>query len=339
MVVSVVILMIAFMSVGLFLFNSEIITKNVQGDGYSFEYSASFDKSYSFNYSINKTFVINNTTEDNGVMVQEESIVEENEEERIRTRNRRERDTRDTEDEEEINEEDTNPDEEIIINLNETQNETEPEETENLENESIFSDDFSSYSITSCVPDSESIGPWDVVFSGYGCVDIAQDNSKDWLSVVPMESTESSETHATLVVGPEFSTSSSEMTFEITLKTIEQLRDVDPNPWEVGWVLWHYTDNAHFYYVILKPNGWELGKRDPAYPGGQRFLATGSSPQFSILEEYDIKIVQDETNTIQFFAENELLTTFTDEEDPYNIGKVGMYTEDALVYFTDVMVN
>ena len=40
--------------------------------------------------------------------------------------------------------------------------------------------------------------------------------------------------------------------------------------------MWDYTDNNHFSYLALKTNGWELGKRDPAYPGGQRFLATGS---------------------------------------------------------------
>ncbi len=55
-----------------------------------------------------------------------------------------------------------------------------------------------------------------------------------------------------------------------------------PNAWEVGWILWHYTDDTHFYSFTLQTNGWVLGKEDPSYPGTQRFLATGSSPKATI---------------------------------------------------------
>ena len=66
-----------------------------------------------------------------------------------------------------------------------------------------------------------------------------------------------------------------------TLGTVRQVRNGPANPWEVAWLLWHYTDDQHFYSIVLKPNGWELGKEDPAYPGAQRFLATGApSPRF-----------------------------------------------------------
>src|SRR5438034_1168735 len=67
---------------------------------------------------------------------------------------------------------------------------------------------------------------------------------------------------------------------EIRLRTDRQLRRPDPNPWEVGWILWHYTSDQRFYYIALKPNGWELGKADPGYPGDQRFLATAPHPVF-----------------------------------------------------------
>ncbi len=237
---------------------------------------------------------------------------------------RQRRGHREDDDEREVDTEEDDDDEEI-----ETFDEWEEER-------SIFSDDFSMYSTPSCLSGEDTFGPWEVVFSGFGCVDIQNPDDTTWLSLVPQESIEENETHAALVVGPEFSNT---LTYEIRLKTIEQLRDTSPNPWEVGWVLWHYTDNEHFYYAILKPNGWELGKRDPAYPGGQRFLATGSTPVYPVGDANDVKIIHDDTNTIIFSANGEVLTVFTDEETPYSAGRIGMYTEDALVYFTDVEVN
>jgi len=49
----------------------------------------------------------------------------------------------------------------------------------------------------------------------------------------------------------------------------------------VAWVVFRYIDDDHFYHLALKPSGWELGKTDPSYPGGQRFLTTGTLPQFT----------------------------------------------------------
>lgn len=60
----------------------------------------------------------------------------------------------------------------------------------------------------------------------------------------------------------------------------------EPNPWEVGWLLWCFSpdpthpydpsptsnSNFRFYALTLKPNGWEVSKQDPSYKGGQRFL-------------------------------------------------------------------
>ena len=57
-----------------------------------------------------------------------------------------------------------------------------------------------------------------------------------------------------------------DLDFTIRLRTLAQRRRGQPNPWEVGWLLWRYTDNDHFYSFIVKPNGFELGKQDPAYP-------------------------------------------------------------------------
>ena len=65
----------------------------------------------------------------------------------------------------------------------------------------------------------------------------------------------------------------------------------EPNPWEVGWLLWCFSpdpthpydpsptsnSNFRFYAVVLKPNGWEVSKQDPSYKGGQRFLKSNDA--------------------------------------------------------------
>ena len=154
-----------------------------------------------------------------------------------------------------------------------------------------FFEDFSTMPVGSCYPDGSAVGIWQFVFSGYGCSGFVSSNSNTMLFQRPMPPTKSDETHAALVVGPAIA---GDFTLQAWTATSRQLRTSGaPNPWEVGWLLWHYGDNFHFYYFIAKPNGWELGKRDPAYPGAQRFLATGSVPSFPIGQWYRIGIDQD----------------------------------------------
>lgn len=90
--------------------------------------------------------------------------------------------------------------------------------------------------------------------------------------------------------------------FSANIVTTAQLRNKDntpptpqnptsePNPWEVGWLLWCFSpdpthpydpsptsnSNFRFYALCLKPNGWEVSKQDPSYKGGQRFLKSNT---------------------------------------------------------------
>ena len=126
--------------------------------------------------------------------------------------------------------------------------------------------------------------------------------------------------------------------FAITMKTEEQLRQGDPNVWEVGWVLWNFKDNDHFYAVVLKPNGWEISKQDPAYPGSQRFLATGDDRTFPVGQAYRVEVEQDWPRmTVR--VDGRELTTIVDDERPYRGGAIGLYTEDARVRFQALEVN
>jgi hypothetical protein len=202
--------------------------------------------------------------------------------------------------------------------------------------ETLFSENFSSYSRNVCFPDGGSFGPWRSDFSGYGCTQTEGDATGTWLHEQPQASVSSGETHANLAVGPSFSGA---YTFTAKINTVAQLRKNNPpNSWEVAWVARNFTDNDHFYYFYPGTQGWELGKRDPAYPGGQRFLATGEQ-KFPIGRWYTVKVVQGADATMSVYVDGQLLTTFTDRERPYLSGRIGLYNEDSHVHFTGLQVE
>ena len=199
-----------------------------------------------------------------------------------------------------------------------------------------LNENFSSYAKNACLADGTAFGPWTSSFGGYGCTSVKTDGVSSWLDESPFASVSAAETHSSLVLGPSFA---APMSLSVDVKTAAQLRtNTPPNPWEVGWVFWGYADNTHFYYFQPKPNGWELGKEDPAYPGAQRFLATGSTPVYPVGGTYTVKIVQNQ-NVMTVYVNGALVTTFTDTERPYASGRIGLYNEDSNVRFTNVVVE
>jgi hypothetical protein len=153
------------------------------------------------------------------------------------------------------------------------------------------------------------------------------------LILEPKAAARSEDTHAALVVSRG---SFSNVRFGGEAMTITQLRTGSPaNEWETAWAVFACTDNDHFYYLALKTNGWELGKRDPAYEGGQRFLATGPEHASTPGRVAHFEIVQDGAR-ITVRIDGEPVTTFTDEERSYLSGKIGFYTEDAKVSFDNI---
>ena len=173
-------------------------------------------------------------------------------------------------------------------------------------------------------------GPWLSVFDGEG-VNTARDGV---LSISPLPATAPEETHAGLIVSTEVHDS---LDLRLRMRTVSQLREGEPNPWEVGWAVWAYSDPTHFYYLVLKPNGWEVGKADPAYSGSQRFLATGGT-SFPIGSWYEVR-VEHAGDTFTVTVDGEVLTRFTDAENPYRGGAVGVYAEDATAEFEGVEVR
>ncbi len=204
---------------------------------------------------------------------------------------------------------------------------------------SIFSDNFNSYAANSCpgYSDGKTFNKWQTVFSSYGCVNIKRSSTNRWLNLAPRAATSDNDTASALVVGPSFT---QPFSFSAKTYTNKQLRQNSaPNAWETSWFVWNYTDNEHFYYFIPKANGWELGKRDPAYPGGQRFLATSDVQKYGLNTWKKFKVDQLVDNTMKVYVNGALLTTFKDTERPYSGGRIGFYTEDADVRFDDVDVS
>ena len=178
-------------------------------------------------------------------------------------------------------------------------------------------------------------GPaWHTAYTGYGSVALGRGRSPR-IMLRPRAPASRRSTHAALVLSAR---TWSDVSIDVRVRTTAQLRRPRPNPWETGWVLWHYAGGRHFYYLVLKPNGWELGKEGPGYPGGQRYLATGSRPRFPVGRWYTVMISQ-RGALIEAAVNGRRLVRFTDTEHPYLSGRVGLYCEDAAVTFRPVSVG
>lgn len=170
---------------------------------------------------------------------------------------------------------------------------------------------------------------WRIAYNGYGHISERDQSDSVRLTLEPARASSATSTHAALVLS---ASRWRNFTAEIRVRTNRQLRRARPNPWEVGWVLWHYVNDQRFYYVILKPNGWELGKEDPGYPGDQRFLVTSSSPVFPPGRWYTIRI-QQHGDVIHVNVDGRRLVRFADTRHPYLTGRIGLYVEDASATF------
>jgi hypothetical protein len=176
--------------------------------------------------------------------------------------------------------------------------------------------------------------PWHVLFTGHGQVT----TSGRAIVLAPERATARGITHAALVVSAR---TYGNFTATLTVRTLRQWRHGAagaPHPWEVGWVLWHYTSNRSFYALALEQHGWVLSKQDPAYHGGERFLASGHTPGFPVGRAHQVQISQTGP-TITIRAGGRLLTRFTDTQRPYLTGSVGLYCEDSLARFEAIHIR
>jgi len=166
---------------------------------------------------------------------------------------------------------------------------------------------------------------WIDWWNGYGTIAVVkQAASEEALQLAPFAATPAG--HSALVTS---SAVLADFTAMVAITTRRQLSDA-PSPWEVGWLLWHFSDNLHFYAFTPQPNGWELSKEDPAYPGNQRFLATASQPAFPVGKTYSVRVVQ-RAATMSVWVNGVLICAYVDRERPYLSGDLGLYSEEANV--------
>lgn len=198
-----------------------------------------------------------------------------------------------------------------------------------------FSDTFEGAPAGLTWTDGSAHGNWVDVFNGYGSAGIEADGDQV-LTLAPKVATQPGETHSALAVtAAQFS----DIDVTLQMRTVAQLRTGSaPNPWETAWALWSYTDNTHFYYLVLKPNGLEIGKEDPAYSGNQRFLVTQGNVQYPVGRWYTVRVKQ-VASTFTVWVDGGQVAQFTDTERPYTGGAIGLYTEDAYAHFNNVVVQ
>jgi 3-keto-disaccharide hydrolase len=183
-------------------------------------------------------------------------------------------------------------------------------------------------------PDDTTWGDWHSVHDGFGRTAVVEDGAGRLLQLSTRTPELPTETYSSLVHSAR---AFSDVDFTVRLRTARQLRAA-PNPWEVAWVLWRYTDNAHFYSFIVKPDGWELAKEDAAYPGKQRFLAYSYARSFPAGRTYEIRIrhVREE---ITIWVGGRRIVAFRDRERPYRSGSIALYAEDAVALYEPVVLR
>jgi hypothetical protein len=145
--------------------------------------------------------------------------------------------------------------------------------------------------------------------------------------------TSPAETHSALLIG---SRTWGNQTISFRTTTLEQLRTGSaPNPWEVGWVMFHFRDLANYYYFILKTNGYELGKKQGS--DAQIFLVTGDLPALVVGKAHSVTVVVRGAR-IRVSVDGAGVVDFTDP-NPLPAGSVGLYEEDARVSFDSVSLT
>jgi hypothetical protein len=183
----------------------------------------------------------------------------------------------------------------------------------------------------------DTLNKWSVLYTGHGFAGtIAEKGDVNVYQMYPKNSTSAKETHAALVSSKD---KFSNFRLVVDVRTDEQLRqNSEPNMWEAAWIFFRYTDTFHYYWFSLKPNGFELGKKDcnscvdPT--DGQIILYTAALPTLKISQWSQWTIEAVDNNIIVSIDGNKIIT-FKDKNmsKELNNGEIAMYSEDAKVSF------
>jgi hypothetical protein len=186
-------------------------------------------------------------------------------------------------------------------------------------------------------------GKWHGIADGYGAMGVeteADGNNVFFLN--PKAAERKNDTYSSLVRSVNNFTD-----FELTLniRTDKQLRLNDPpNSWEAGWVFFRYIDTFHYYWLVVKSNGVELGKKDCdncVNPfAGQIFLKELESPTLQIgnWSTWNIQVID---NRIKVSIDGNQLIDYTDitMSEKLRKGSIALYGEDADVVYDNVYIT
>ena len=145
-----------------------------------------------------------------------------------------------------------------------------------------------------------------------------------------------------------------ELTFD--MRTVSQNRTPTPNNWEVGWLIFRYTDDWHHYYMLIqRDGGLELGRKDYfPHVEQQQFLVTNANnaPTFVLGQWYNFKL-RCVKNNIRVWIDGVSQCNITDDGSfgfdsatggtppaPSSAlygGYFGPYNEDAAVEYDNVV--
>jgi Domain of Unknown Function (DUF1080) len=186
-------------------------------------------------------------------------------------------------------------------------------------------------------------GKWRGIGDGYGAMGVkTEEDGNNVFFINPKAPETKNATYSSLVTSVNnFSN------FELTLniRTDKQLRLHDPpNSWEAGWVFFRYGDPFHYYWLVVKSTGVELGKKDCNNCidlfRGQIFLKQLETPtlQTGKWSTWNIQVIG---NQIKVAIDGNQLIDYTDEtmSDKLRGGAIALYTEDADVVYDNVYVS
>jgi hypothetical protein len=215
-----------------------------------------------------------------------------------------------------------------------------------------FNDDFQGNTYQLTDGQTSPNGKWKAVYSGHGSMGTAIDNStsgssNNYFFEKPKTSVCDNETSASLVT-----TSKTFSDFQMTLdvKTVRQLRqNSPPNAWETAWVFWHYTDEFHYYGLVLKMNGFQIEKKDNNVSCDcEIYLVDVPHPKVKLdkWQTITIRVTDSASGTphIKVWVDGLVAEEFTDNSihQPNSpklaAGAMGMYNEDSFVNFDNVTI-
>lgn len=183
---------------------------------------------------------------------------------------------------------------------------------------------------------------WDIIYDGFGFVSFSQTRG---IILEPAAVENPAETQAALILASKTNQRPlRNFTVSVQVSTENQLRKVNPNPWEVFWLFFNYNiapeGTKETNYFVYKPTGIELGIAFGQT--GQKFLATANSPTLSLGKINTLVLTKIDKLVHVFIDGNYALTyqaTKTKDDLFDTPGSIGLYTEDAKVHIHSIVVQ